>query len=406
MWCVNIGHGREEMAHAVADQIRRMPYYSAFGTLGSPPASELAARLAALAPGDLDTVFFTTGGSTANDSAIRFLHLYFNLLGKPHKKHIITRRDAYHGSTYLTASISGKKEDRSHFDFISDTVHHLSAPNPYRRPAGMSLEAFCDDKVAELEHKILKLGPDNVACFIAEPILAAGGVIVPPPGYQARTLEVCRKYDVVYLCDEVVTGFGRLGHIFASEPEFGIVPDILTCAKGLTSGYVPLGAVLLSRRLYERVCGAGAQAAMFTNGFTYSGHPVACAAALKNLDILEREDLCGHVRKVGPYFQQQLAELRDLPIVGDVRGHQLVACVECVADKETKAPMASEVQIGKRIDAECQARGLILRPLGHLCVLSPPLTISEAEIDRMVAIMREAIEAAAAGVRSEGLWSG
>ncbi len=406
MWCVNIGYGRDEMAEAVAEQIRRMPYYSPFGALGSPPAAELGAKLAELAPGDLDTVFFSTGGSTANDSAIRFVQFYFNTIGQPQKKHILTRQEAYHGSTYLAASLCGKAADKGNFDFITDTVHHLSAPNPYRRAEGQSVEAFCDELVAELENKILEVGPDKVACFIAEPILASGGVIVPPPGYHARTLEACRKHDVIYISDEVVTGFGRLGHFFASEPVFGIVPDIITSAKGLTSAYAPLGATIISNRLMDRVSGENAGGASFSNGFTYSGHPVACAAALKNIEIIEREDLCGHVRRIGPYFQDRLQELRALPIVGDVRGSHLMGCIECVADKETREPMAAGVKVGKRIDDHCQARGLILRPLGHLCVFSPPLTITETQIDRMVAIMRDSIEATVADLRREGLWSG
>jgi len=406
MWCVNIGYGRNEMAEAVAEQIRRMPYYSPFGPLGSPPAAELAAKLAALAPGDLDTVFFSTSGSSANDSAIRFVQLYFNLTGRPEKKHVITRDQAYHGSTYLAASLCGKPEDRGNFDFITDWVHHLEAPNPYRRAEGQSVEDFCGAKLAELEDKIVEIGPDKVAAFIAEPILASGGVIVPPPGYHARCLEICRKHDVIYISDEVVTGFGRLGHFFASEPVFGIVPDIITSAKGLTSGYLPLGATIISKRLMDRISDANAQGAVFSNGFTYSGHPVSCAAALKNIEIIEREDICGHVRKVGPYMQEKLRALVELPIVGDVRGSHLMGCIECVADKETRAPFPAEAKVGYRIDAHCQARGLILRPLGSLCVFSPPLTIDETQIDRMVEIMRASIEATIADLRAEGFWNG
>ncbi len=406
MWCVNVGYGRDEIAEAVAEQIRRMPYYSPFGALGTPPAAELGAKLAELAPGDLDRVFFATGGSTAVDSAIRFVQFYFNTIGKPDKKHVITRQDAYHGSTYLAASLGGKPQDRGGFDLISGWIHHLPSPNPYRRPDGMSVEAFCDEKVADLENKILEIGPDKVACFIAEPILASGGVVVPPPGYQARTLEVCSEHGVLYISDEVVTGFGRLGHFFASEPVFGIVPDIITCAKGLTSGYLPLGAMIISERLYSQVSGENARGAVFSNGFTYSAHPVACAAALKNIEIMEREELCRHVREVGPHMQDRLQALADLPIVGDVRGTHLMGCIECVADKATKAPFAPEAKVGKRIDDHCQARGLILRPLGSQCVFSPPLTITTAQIDRMVAIMAESIEATVTDVRRDGVWDG
>jgi adenosylmethionine-8-amino-7-oxononanoate aminotransferase len=406
MWCVNIGHGREEMAEAIADQVRRMAYFSPFGMLSTPPAIEFAERVTAYAPGDLKHIFFTTGGSTAVDSALRFIQYYFNFTGRPTKKHIITRDYAYHGSTYLTASVSGKPGDRGFLDFETERVHHLPVPNTYRRPDGMSEAEFCDKCVGDLEAKILELGPENVACFIAEPLLASGGVIVPPQGYQRRTLEVCRKYDVLYISDEVVTGFGRLGEIFASEKVYGLQPDIITCAKGLTSGYIPLGAFLLSAKLYDRVTGEGAAGKFFSNGFTYSAHPVACAAGNKNLDIIEREDLCGHVRKIGPYFQQRFRELLDLPIVGDVRGSHLMLCVEFVQDKKTREPMPAEWNFAKRINAECMARGLLARPMGHLVVLSPPLILGKPQIDEAYVALRAASEVVLDGLVREGLWRG
>jgi putrescine aminotransferase len=219
--------------------MREMAYCSPWA-LANAPACELSELLAELAPADLNNVFFTTGGSTAVDSALRFVMFLNNYLGRPEKKHIISRAKAYHGSTYLSASVSGKERDKNYFDFVTDFVRHLPAPEPYRRPDGMSLDEFCDAKVADLEAKILELGPHRVAAFVAEPILASGGVIVPPPGYHTRCLEVCRRYDVLYISDEVVTAFGRLGHFFASEDVFDIVPDIITFAKGVTSGYLPL----------------------------------------------------------------------------------------------------------------------------------------------------------------------
>ncbi len=405
MWCVNVGHGRREIADAIAEQALEMPYFSPWSE-GTQPSGALAEKLAELSPGDLDHVFFATGGSTAVDSALRFAMFFNNYLGRPEKKHIISRHEAYHGSTYLSASCSGKAPDRIHLDLADDFVHLLPAPNPYRRPAGMSVEDFCDAKVADLENKIMELGPERVAAFIAEPILASGGVIVPPPGYQKRCLEVCRKHDVIYISDEVVTGFGRLGHFFASEPVFDIVPDIITCAKGLTSGYVPLGAVLISDRLYSQVSGEAAEGSVFANGFTYSGHPVACAAALKNIEIMEREDLMAHAREIGPYMQERLAELRDLPIVGDVRGEGLMACVECDTGREDPAAEALHTAIGSRIDAHCEALGLMVRPIVNMCVMSPPLVITKAQIDDLVGLLRQGIERATDDVRREGLWNG
>jgi len=406
LWCVNIGYGRDEMAQAIAEQARRLCYYSTFTHLTTPPGAELAAKLAELAPGPLNHVFYGTGGSMANDTAIRLIHFYFNRLGKTTKKKIISRIDAYHGSTYLAAAITGIMADRLGFDVAENLVEHVSAPYVYRRPEGMSVEEFCDAKVAELEDKILEIGPENVACFIAEPIMGAGGVIVPPPGYHARTLEVCRKYDVFYISDEVVTGFGRLGHFFASEPAFGIVPDVITSAKGLTSGYLPLSATLISDAIYEVISVPQAKGALFTHGFTYSGHPVCCAAGLKNIEIMEREDICGHVRKVGPYFEERLASLLDLPIVGDVRGSHFMMCVENVADKKTKALFDIDVAIGNRIADHCQKRGLIVRPLGHLNVLSPPIIMTRDQIDETDAILRAGIEATMDDLVREGLWNG
>ncbi len=406
LWCVNIGYGRDEMAQAIADQVRRIPYYSTFTHLTTPPAAELAAKLAELAPGPLNRVFYGTGGSMANDTAVRIAHFYFNRLGQPEKKHVISRVDGYHGSTYLAASITGVMFDRIGFDVVEDTIHHVSPPNCYRRPEGMSLEAFCDHLVEEFEAKIQEVGPEKIACFFAEPIMGAGGVIVAPPGYHRRMLEVCRKYQVLYISDEVVTAFGRLGHFFASEPVFDIVPDMITSAKGITSGYLPLSATLLSDEIYEVISVPQAEGALFTHGFTYSGHPVSCAAALKNIEIMEREDLCGHVREIGPYFEQRLAALKELPLVGDVRGSHFMMCVENVADKETKEILDPGILIGNRIARFAQERGLIVRPIAHLNVLSPPLTMNRGQIDTTVDILAESIEAAANELRHEGLWRG
>lgn len=406
LWCVNIGYGREEMAQAIADQIRRIPYYSTFTHLTTPPAAELAAKLAELAPASINHVFYGTGGSMANDTAIRVIHYYFNRLGKPKKKKIISRVDGYHGSTYLTMSMTGVKFDHTGFDLAPDLVHHIPAPQTYRRPDGMSVDEFCDEKVAELENKILELGPENVACFIAEPVMGAGGVVVPPPGYHARTKAVCEKYEVLYISDEVVTGFGRLGHFFASEPVFDMTPDIITSAKGLTSGYIPHSATLFSDAMYEVISVPQAEGALFTHGFTYAGHPVSCAAALKNIEIMEREDLCGHVREVGPYFEERLAELLTLPLIGDVRGKKFMMCVEAVKDKETKEVFEPDAKIGDRITRHCQQRGLLVRPLGHMNVLSPPLTLTREQIDVLVETLRESIIATQNDLVRENLWAG
>ena len=399
MWCVNAGHGRREIADAMARQALEMPYFSPW-SVGTLPSGALAEKLAELSPGDLNHVFFATGGSTAVDSALRFSMFYNNYRGCPEKKHIISRQEAYHGSTYLAASASGKPRDKTYLDFETDFVHLIPSPHPKRRPAGMSMDEFRDAKVADLEAKILELGPERVAAFIAEPILASGGVVVPPPGYHRACLEVCRRYDVLYISDEVVTGFGRLGHFFASEPVFDIVPDMITCAKGLTSGYAPLGAVLISDRLLEEVRGEGA---VFSNGFTYSAHPVACAAALATIDIMEREQMMGHAQSVGPYLQEQLRTLEELPLVSEVRGLGLMGCVDCaIPGRET---LAAEYDFGARIDRHCQRLGLIVRPIYSMCVMSPPLTITRDQIDELVSILRRGIELATDELRAEGVWT-
>lgn len=406
LWCVNIGYGREEMAQALAEQARRICYYSTFTHLTTPPAAELAAKLAKLAPGSLNHVFYTTGGSESNDAIARFIAFYFNRLGKKSKKKIIARTDGYHGSTLLTATITGVAFDKIGFDTIDNLVHHISCPNPYRRPDGMTVAEYGDQLIAELENKILELGPENVAMFFAEPIMGAGGVIVPPPGYHKRAKAVCEKYEVKYISDEVVTGFGRLGHFFASKDHFDLQPDVITTAKGITSGYQPLGAILLSDEIYDVISVPQEKGAMLTNGFTYSGHPIACAAGLKNIEIMEREDICGHVREVGPYFQKRLESLYDLPIVGDVRGSHFMLCVEFVADQKTKELLPPEAAIGNRISRLAQERGAIIRPIGHLNVMSPPLTMTKAQVDDLVEIIRQSAVIAMDELKREKLWNG
>ncbi|MDZ4735762.1 MAG: aminotransferase [Rhodospirillaceae bacterium] len=406
LWCVNIGYGREEMAQAIAEQCRRLCYYSTFVDTTTPPAAELAHKLATISPGTLNHVFYSTGGSEANDQAVRIVHFYFNRLGKKNKKKIIARMDGYHGSTLLTATITGVMFDRIGFDVIDELVHHISNPNPYRRPAGMTEAEFLEFLVKELEDKILELGPDNVAMFFAEPIMGAGGVIVPPQGYHKRMKAICDAYDIFYISDEVVTGFGRLGHFFASEDVFGIQPDIITGAKGITSGYQPLGITMLSDKIYEVISVPQEPGAMFTTGFTYSGHPVACAAGLKNIEIMEREDICGHVREVGPYFEERLKTLYELPIVGDVRGKCFMNCVEYVGNRETKALLPEEANIGARIARLAQERGALVRPIGHMNVLSPPLILSKSQIDDLVEILRASAIEAMNELKREGIWNG
>ena len=393
MWNVQVGYGNAEIAQAMADQAMALPFNSPW-YFASSPGSELAKRLVEMSPGDLNWVFFTTGGSSAVDSALRFMQFYNNLLGRPNKKITISREKAYHGSTYLAATMSGKERDRTFMDTADDLVRFLPDVSPLLRPEGMSVAEWCDAKVADLENLIAEVGADNIGAFIAEPILASGGVIVPPDGYHARTLEVCRANDILYISDEVVTGFGRLGHWFASEAVFDIVPDIITCAKGITSGYAPLGAMLVSDRLVDQLKAEDRGDVMFSNGFTNSSHPVSCAAALKNLEIMERDGLLEHVREITPHFQERVRQLERFEVVAETRGIGLVGAIEgAVApdDASEEDRLRIDYDFGARVDKACEARGLLVRPTINMCVFSPPLIITREQIDEMFDILEEAI---------------
>ncbi|MGD1924250.1 MAG: aminotransferase class III-fold pyridoxal phosphate-dependent enzyme [Paracoccaceae bacterium] len=388
-WCVNIGYGRHEMAEVAAQQMMDLPYYSPWLATAEAPAA-LAAKLADLAPDGMNAVQFTCGGSTAVDTAIRTVHFVNNRRGLPDKKIVIAREKGYHGSTFLAATVSGKERDVSHFDIWRERVHFLPDVAPNLRPDDVSLEDWCDRKVDDLERAIINIGPDRVGAFIAEPVLCSGGVIIPPPGYHQRTLEICRKYDVFYISDEVVTSFGRLGHWFASQDVFGIEPDFITTAKGLTSGYLPLGACLIHDRVLDMITGPDHDV-LFPNGYTYSGHPVCCAVALKNIEIIETEGLLDHVKAVAPHFLSRLEALRASPVVGDVRGIGLVGCIEGMLGAGD-TPLAVQRDLGARLDAVCEEMGLIVRPLINRAVFSPALIITKTQIDEMFDILEVALD--------------
>jgi len=392
MWSTNIGYGRQEMADAIAEQVLTLPFSNPWSSTTEQSAT-LASKLAEQSPGDLNNVFFTTGGSTAVDTAIRFSWFYNNIRGKNNKKQIIARQKGYHGSTFLSSSVSGKERDKSFMDMGNTRVHFLGNVNPFIRPEGMSEKTWCDEKINEFSDLVERLGAENIAAFIAEPILASGGVIVPPIGYHAKCLEICQKNDILYISDEVVTAFGRLGEFFASKKIFDIEPDIITVAKGITSGYVPLGGVLISDRLMEEIKSEKNSSVMFSNGFTYSSHPVSCAAALKNIEIMERENIFGHVQSVAPYFQNRLKRFAEFDIVGDVRGMGLLGCIEGFVsnDIDENKQLEIDYEFGSRMDKKCEAKGLIVRPLINMCVFSPPLTITIDQIGEMFDIIEESL---------------
>ena len=402
LWCTNIGLGRREMAEAIAAQAERLAFSNTFVDMTNEPTALLAAKIAELAPGDLNRVHFTTGGSTAVDTAVRMVSFYHHARGNPEKTDIVARDYSYHGSTYLSQSVGKRPGDRvEEFRYKTEGIHHLSVPNPYRRPAHLSEAQFCDSLIAEFEALIARVGADRIGGFIAEPIQASGGIIIPPEGYLRRMWQVCQRHDILFIADEVVTAFGRLGHWFASLSEFGVQPDMITSAKGLTSGYQPLGAVIFSDRIWEAMAQGGQR--WFTSGLTYSGHPVACAAALKNIEIIEREDLLAHATKVGTYFETRMAALSSLPLVGDVRGRKLMLCVENVANKETKALLPDEINESKRISNVCESLGLLVRPIGHLNVMSPPLVITESQIDFIAETLEVAIKQVTDDLVREGV---
>jgi len=386
------------------DQAMQLCYNTPWYTMNAPSA-ELAERIAGHAPGDLSHVFYTTGGSTAVETALRFMQFYNNARGRPEKKLILSRGGSYHGSTYLSASLNGRPRDRDWMDGADDLVVKLTTPNPFRRPEGVSREGFADFLVAEFRQTVERIGAERIGAFVGEPIQASGGVIIPPDGYLKRIREICRENDILYISDEVVTAFGRLGHVFASGEVFGLEPDMITFAKGVTSGYFPLGGVVISERLLEELRRSNQPDAMFGHGLTYTSHPIGCAVALKNLDLLENEVL-EHAREVAPYFQQQLRTLEELPLVGEVRGMGLMACVECVADRESNDPLQLDKDVGKRIDQHCHELGLLVRPLINMCVMSPPLIITRPQIDTMVGILREGISRTMEELRKEGVWRG
>ena len=398
MWCVQAGYGRSEITQAVAEQMQRLPYASPWSN-ATEPAAVLAAKLAELAPAGLNTVQFTTGGSTAVDTALRTVHFVNNRLGRPEKKIVLAREKGYHGSTYLAASASGKERDRSSFDIASDLVHFLPDVASHRRPKDTSIAAWCDAKVADLEQAISTIGADRIGAFIAEPVLCSGGVLMPPDGYHQRTFEICRAHDILYISDEVVTAFGRLGHWFASESVFGIEPDFITCAKGLTSGYLPLGACLIHDRVIERITGPDHDV-LFPNGYTYSGHPVSCAAALANIELFEREGILEHVRQVAPHFLDRLSLLGAEDIIADARGIGLVGCLEGGAPGRA-GDLGAQRDLGARLDLACEKRGLIVRPLIDMCVFSPPLIITKTEIDEMMDILEDAVREVSADISAK-----
>lgn len=396
LWCVNVGHGRQEIIDAVTAQLQQLDYYSTFYNFTHPAAAQLAAKIASLAPGNLNNVYFSNSGSVANDTAIRMLHHYNNRLGRPNKKKVLSRIGAYHGSTHLAMAMTTPLYSEGWDTAAEGLVHHLKCPNAYREAGDMTETEFLDSLLDDLRTTIEQLGAENIACFVAEPVMGAGGVIVPPVGYHKRMADICAENEIKFIADEVVTAFGRLGHMFASEDVYATQPDIINTAKGLTSGYQPLAATIVSDEIYDVISAPGA---MFLHGMTYSGHPAAAAAGLANIGIMESEGLPRQVQTTGKFFENTLRGLEDMEIVGEVRGSHFMIGIEFVKDKETKEVFADEHQVGLRIAQAAQKRGLIARPLGNIAILSPTLILTAEEITRIGSILRESIDEVTQAIR-------
>ncbi|CUH52076.1 aminotransferase class III-fold pyridoxal phosphate-dependent enzyme [Shimia marina] len=394
LWCVNIGHGNEEMVSAISNQLQTLDFYSTFYNFTHPAAAALAEKIAQLAPGHLNAVYFGNSGSVANDSAIRMLHHYNIRKGKPNKKLVLSRHGAYHGSTHLAMAMTTPGYSEG-WHAASELVHHLRSPHHWREGGEMTEVEFLDALIDDLKQSIERIGAENICAFIAEPIQGAGGVVTAPAGYHKRAWEICQANDIKYVADEVVTAFGRLGHFFASEDVFGMVPDIITTAKGLTSGYQPLSATIVSDDIHEVISGPDG---MFLHGMTYSGHPAAAAAGLTNIDIMEREGIPERVQTTGKQFENNLRGLMDIELVGEVRGSHFMMGIEFVKDRATKASHPAEAQVGLKVARACQKRGLIARPLGNVLILSPTLIMDAPMIDQIESTLRDAITEVAAGL--------
>jgi putrescine aminotransferase len=379
LWCVAIGYGREELVQAASTQMRELPYYNLFFQTAHPPALELAKAIADLAPEGMNHVFFTGSGSEGNDTVLRLVRHYWALKGKPEKKVIISRVNGYHGSTVAGASLGGMSGMHEQGDLPIPGIVHIPQPYWFGEGDDMTPDAFGIWAAEQLEKKILEVGEENVAAFIAEPIQGAGGVIIPPESYWPKIKEVLARYDILFVADEVICGFGRTGHWFGSD-YYDLAPDLMTIAKGLTSGYIPMGGVIVRDEVVKVINQGGD----FNHGFTYSGHPVAAAVALENLRILRDEHIVDNVRtQAAPYLQKRLRELQDHPLVGEVRGLGMLGAIELVKDKATRARYEGQ-GAGMICRQFCFDNGLIMRAVGDTMIIAPPLVISHAEIDELV----------------------
>ena len=397
LWCVNVGYGRKELSRAAVEQMDVLPYYNSFFNTTNLPAVNLANAIVAIAPEGFKHVFFTGSGSEGNDTIFRMVRRYWDLKGQPLKKTFIARNNAYHGSTVCGASLGGMSGMHEHGDLPIAGIAHIEQPYYFEHGKGMTEDEFGLKAAAWLEEKILEIGADKVAAFIGEPVQGAGGVIIPPRTYWPEIQRICTKYDVLLVSDEVICGFGRLGTWFGCQT-LGYQPDLITFAKGVSSGYIPLGGVLVGDRVADVLIEQGGD---FNHGFTYSGHPVACAVALENIAILQRENLVERIRTdIGPYFKTQFEALVDHPLVGVANACGLMAGLVLVKNKATLEMFDADKGVGMVCRGHLFGNGMIMRAVGDRLIIAPPFVITRGQIDEMMRLIRSCLDAAYADIKA------
>ena len=397
LWCVNVGYGRKELAETAYRQMLDLPYYNTFFKTTTVPTTELAAKISSVMPERFKHIFFTNSGSESNDTIVRFVRHYWKLKGKPYRQHFIARTRGYHGSTMVAANLGGFQGMHEQVGTEFPGFHHVQQPYWYDFGGDKTSEEFGLEAAADLERKILEVGPENVAAFIGEPIQGAAGVLIPPSTYWPEVQKICRKYGILIISDEVICGFGRTGNWWGFQ-SFGFEPDIVPMAKGLSSGYLPIGAVAFADHLIKDFFELGGE---FYHGMTYAGHPVAAAVALRNIEIIEQEGLVERARELGPYFAEALASLRDHPIVGETRSLGLIGALELTNNKAKRTRFANCGRVGTMCRDHSFRNGLIMRACWDTMVLAPPFIITKTEIDELVKRARAALDATYADVKAE-----
>ena len=400
LWCASLGYASERLARVAYEQMRKLGYYHLYRGTTNETGVDLAEKLLQIAPVPMSKVLFQCSGSEANDTAIKLVWYYHSAIGKPEKRKIIGRRMAYHGSTSASISASGKADMHADFGLPFPGFVHTEYPHYYRfHRDGETEEQFATRLADQLEALILREGPETCGAFIAEPVMGAGGGLTPPRSYWAKVQAILRKYDILFIADEVICGFGRTGNMWGSQT-YDLKPDMISCAKALSAGMQPISALLINQRVFEAMLDESRKLGNFAHGFTYAGHPVTTAVAMETLRIYDEMDMIGHVQRVGPYMQQVLARFAEHPLVGEVRGVGLLTGMEMVADKATRASFEPARNVGTMVDKHARAHGLITRFIGDRIAFSPPLVVTEAEIDDIATRLGRALDAARAELRA------